>query len=301
MEGLFVGQEKKFISQISHSSSVLSLLANADGVDVMLYEVEGGRPGSITPSEDSDMMEFFYVISGSAVLKTDEEDILIRGGQHFYIYNLKSNIQFTTENGIKILYVTSRPTFNLINSYNKELSELLAETEKKDIYTFNHGNRVQMYSVKLCEKMKLSSDIIYSLAVSSLFHDVGKCNIPDTILKKNGPLTAEEFGVIKKHPVDGAELVKGKFRNDVHKIILQHHERINGSGYPNGLAEDEIILEAKIIAITDSFDAMTSDRAYRKAMTREAAMHEIESLTGTYYDPDISRAFIEVIEDIRNK
>jgi HD-GYP domain-containing protein (c-di-GMP phosphodiesterase class II) len=128
---------------------------------------------------------------------------------------------------------------------------------------------------------------------------VGKCNIPDTILKKNGPLTEEEFEIIKQHPVDGAELVKGKFKDGVHKIILQHHERIDGSGYPYGLAEDEIILEAKIIAITDSFDAMTSDRAYRKAMTQEAAVQKIESLAGIYYDADIFAAFKEVLEDIR--
>lgn len=127
--------------------------------------------------------------------------------------------------------------------------------------------------------------------MAGLFHDIGKYYIPDSVLKKESSLTKEEFALMKSHPIRGLELVEEIKYKDIGKLVEQHHERINGSGYPYGLKGDEICLGAKIIAVADSFDAMTSDRPYRKGLSKEEALKEIESLSGIHYDEKVIEAF----------
>lgn len=133
--------------------------------------------------------------------------------------------------------------------------------------------------------------------MGALFHDIGKINIPDEVLKKPGKLTPEEFEYVKWHPIDGAEMVNGTFLEGVADIIRQHHERIDGSGYPDGLKGDQILIEAKIIAVVDSFDAMTSKRSYRNAFTREKALEELKSLAGIKYDAKLVEIFENCIKE----
>ena len=122
-------------------------------------------------------------------------------------------------------------------------------------------------------------------------------NTPIEILNKPGKLTKEEFEIIKKHPSDGADLVLETTYNYLAPIIEQHHERLDGSGYPRGLKGHEILLEAKIIAVTDTFDAMTEDRAYRKAFTPQYAMDELKRLSGSHYDPEIVDALESILKE----
>lgn len=169
--------------------------------------------------------------------------------------------------------------------------------EKKDRYTYNHSDRVSEYSIKISQKLRLSKDQLEKLLIASALHDVGKINISEQILNKNAKLTSEEFNIIKKHPLDGAEMVKDTYYKNISKIIEQHHERINGSGYPYGLKGEDIVLEARIIAVSDSFDAMTEDRSYRKAIPIRDAVNELENLSGTYYDANVVKALIEVLKE----
>jgi HD-GYP domain-containing protein (c-di-GMP phosphodiesterase class II) len=185
----------------------------------------------------------------------------------------------------------------MLSEYYGDLYQFLKRSEDKDVYTHNHGMRVQMYSEKICEKLKLSSDIIASLQISSLFHDIGKYFVPDHILKKPDKLTDEEFHIIKKHSADSGLMLKDKFGEKVAEIVSQHHERLDGSGYPRGMKDGEIHLEAKIIAVADTYDAMTSDRAYRKGMSPAYAMEELRRFAGRHYDPGIVEALYEVLLD----
>ena len=134
------------------------------------------------------------------------------------------------------------------------------------------------------------------LFIASILHDIGKINIPEEVLNKPGKLTNEEFDMIKKHPGDAADMLRKTAYKKLADIVEQHHERINGRGYPFGLKADEILLEAKIIGVCDTFDAMTEDRSYRKAYTSEYAMEEIRSLSGIQYDPEVVEAFEKVLQ-----
>lgn len=212
-----------------------------------------------------------------------------------YVNNIRETVPFRTLSETKMLYVTSKPVYNLLYTYTDDLKNLLDKSEQKDVYIYKHSNRVQDYSVKIARKLGLLGEIHYSIALASLFHDVGKCFIPDEILNKPTKLNDDEFNFIKKHSTYSSELLEGKFVDDISKIVEAHHERIDGSGYPKGLKGDEIRIEAKIIAVADSYDAMTSDRAYRKALTPSEAMDELKKCINTFYDEPIVLALEQIL------
>lgn len=296
MEGLFIYKDNKFIDQV-RGTSILSLLAKKDNFEIMLYEFKAERPNSITPGNFPDLMEFYYLLEGSLVIEDGDNAIKMYKGDYFYVENIKETVPLRALTDVKLLYISSQPVYKDLYTYTDDLKNLLEKSEAKDIYTHEHSNRVQDYSVKIVSKLGLSSEINYTIALASLFHDVGKCFIPDEILNKTSRLSDNEFNYIKKHSTYSSELLQGKFIKDISKIVEQHHERLDGSGYPKGLKGDEICIEAKIIAVADSYDAMTSNRAYRNAMLPETAMSEIKSLVDKFYDKDVVRAFELVLQE----
>ncbi|MGD9568766.1 MAG: HD domain-containing phosphohydrolase [Sedimentibacter sp.] len=294
MEGLFICKDNKYIDQVK-GTSILSLLAKKDQLEIMLYEFMAERPNSITPDSTTDLMEFYYILEGSIIIDDGDKSIHLQKGDYFYVSHTKETVPFRTLTDTKMLYVTSQPVYNLLYTYSDDLRKLLDKSEQKDVYTYNHSNRVQDYSVKIARKLGLSSEINYTIALASLFHDVGKCFIPDEILNKPSKLSEEEFNYIKKHSTYSSELLQGKFNDEVALIVEEHHERLDGSGYPKGLKGDETRIEAKIIAVADSYDAMTSDRAYRKGLTPEAAMDELKFYIDKLYDKNVVLALEQVL------
>ncbi|MEL7648240.1 MAG: HD domain-containing phosphohydrolase [Sedimentibacter sp.] len=294
MDGLFICKDKKYIDQV-RGTSILSLLARKDDFEIMLYEFKAERPNSITPGNTDGLMEFYYILEGSIIVEDGSKSVRMEKGDYFYVHNIKETVPFRTLSDTKMLYVTSQPVYNLLYTYTDELRNLLDKSEQKDAYTYKHSNRVQDYSVKIASKLGLSGEINYTIALASLFHDVGKCFIPDEILNKPTKLSDEEFNYIKKHSTYSSELLHGKFVEDIAKIVEAHHERLDGSGYPKGLKGDEIRIEAKIIAVADSYDAMTSDRAYRNAWTPEDAMNELKHCIGKFYVKEIVLALEQIL------
>jgi energy-coupling factor transport system substrate-specific component len=170
--------------------------------------------------------------------------------------------------------------------------------DAKDQYTAGHSRRVMEYSVGIAKRMNMTENNIEMLRKSALLHDIGKIGIPDAVLHKETKLTEDEFAVIKSHPEIGATILKSiKSFKDFVPSVYHHHERYDGKGYPHGIKGGKIPLHARIIAVADSFDAMTSNRPYRKAFPLEAALSELEKNRGIQFDPGITDAFIKIFKD----
>ncbi|MDQ0414613.1 HD-GYP domain-containing protein [Mesobacillus stamsii] len=188
-------------------------------------------------------------------------------------------------------------------SYDNQLSGIvkgvIATLELKDPYTRGHSERVAYYATSLAEATReYTKDQLRSFTYACLLHDIGKVNIPDSILMKPGKLTKEEYEIIKAHPVVGANAIdKVNGLGDNLDIIKFHHERWDGKGYPEQLREKEIPYSARVVAIADAFDAMTSSRSYRSAMTLEVAYKRIIEGKGTQFDPELVEKFKRVFPE----
>ena len=226
---------------------------------------------------------------------------------NLYQYILKpfdpNTLQMTVQEGLKKFEIVSQNT-----ELSKDLNELFYKTIKaissaldaKDPYTHGHSYRVTLYSMILAKKMKLEDDFIEDLETAGLLHDIGKIGIPQSILCKPGKLTDEEYASMKSHPAQGEKMIGDvKQLNIISDWIKAHHERWDGRGYPSGLKGEEIPLAARIIALADTYDAMTSTRSYRKALSHEEAISEIERCSGSQFDPVLAKIFIENQEEIR--
>ncbi|MBW2646991.1 MAG: HD domain-containing protein [Deltaproteobacteria bacterium] len=188
----------------------------------------------------------------------------------------------------------------LSHSYILTIKALTKAIDVKDHYTFGHSERVTKYSLTIAEKLNFSQDELHKLRRACVLHDVGKIGISETILNKPGGLTNEEFAEIKKHPAKGAEIIRDiPFLEDITKVIYHHHERFEGNGYPDGIAGEAIPLGARIMAVADTYDAMTSNRPYRKGLDKVVAFDEIKNCSGSQFDPDVVSAFIEVFQEGR--
>jgi len=166
--------------------------------------------------------------------------------------------------------------------------------DARDKYTAGHSRRVMEYSVGIAKHLKLQEKDVYKLKTSALLHDIGKIGISDVILHKEFGISDKELATIKKHPEIGTNILRaiGSFK-DLVPIVYHHHERFDGTGYPQGIYGEQIPLLARIIAIADSFDAMTSTRHYRKALSIDNALLEIELNGGKQFDPSISNIFVD--------
>lgn len=186
-----------------------------------------------------------------------------------------------------------------IEHINETVIKTLARTiDAKDRYTNGHSQRVAKYSVELGKRMGKSEEELKELYYAGMLHDVGKIHIPDAIINKPSKLTDDEFEYIKLHPVSGYHILKDMKENpSISQGAKWHHERYDGRGYPNGLSGDTIPEVARIIGVADAYDAMTSNRSYRKLMPQEKVRGEIEKGRGTQFDPDIADIMLEMIDD----
>jgi HD-GYP domain-containing protein (c-di-GMP phosphodiesterase class II) len=175
---------------------------------------------------------------------------------------------------------------------------LAAAIDGKDRYTRGHSERVSRVSVAVGQRLGMSADELETLRISALLHDVGKIAIDDAILKKPAALTDDEFDVMKTHPQRGYKIMSQiPAMKDFLPGIYMHHEMVNGKGYPQALTDRDIPLQAKIISVADTFDAMTIDRPYQKGMALPDALDRIKSFVGTRYDGRVVQALVEACND----
>lgn len=204
----------------------------------------------------------------------------------------------TLASQIAITLNNARLYEDLEASYLAAVSALANSLDAKDAYTRGHSERVAWYSVEIGKVMKLATEEVKNLQIGALLHDIGKIGISENIINKASRLTDEEFEVIKTHPVRGANIIEpAKFLEKKLPLIKYHHERYDGKGYPEGLHGEDIPLLARIVCVADSFDAMTSKRAYREPMDPISAMKELIKFSGTQFDSKVVNAFLEILQD----
>ena len=176
------------------------------------------------------------------------------------------------------------------------IGALIKTEEAKDLYTKGHSERVTKIALDIANELNLSDDKKIIINRAGILHDIGKIGLSDAILNKKEKLTDEEFETIKKHPGNAADILQPlKFLASEKEVIVQHHERYDGKGYPRGLKEAEIRFEAMVIAVADAFDAMNSKRAYREALNRDTIISELKKSRGTQHSPEVIDTFINML------
>ena len=293
MEGFHYQLKDTCLEKVTQNSGSLALLAKAENLEVMVLIIHSGKEFILIPSENNQLVEFFYVLNGT--IHDETHSSLYRKGDLFYINRLKEPVYLVAKSTTKLLYILNESLFFMLSDKMKKLMSTITKVEEKDTYTEKHSNRVMEYAVMLAKTLDTHPIDMTALTYSALFHDLGKIDIPTEILQKPGRLSEEEFDLIRKHPALGEALADEIHLANMGEIIEQHHERIDGSGYPKGLKGEEIRIEAKIIGIVDSFDAMTSDRAYRKGLSQEDALQELEIHKGSWYDSRLVDLFTQII------
>ncbi|WP_440896188.1 HD-GYP domain-containing protein [Amphibacillus sp. Q70] len=222
------------------------------------------------------------------------------------IQTVKSFFYSFENNGIKnkafLFDKTTEKMSGLVDLLVSQIQEddqvltLMSDIFISDDYLFEHSVNVAIYSIALANELHFSQKEVKEIGLGAILHDIGKVFLPDVILKKNSQLTPEEFETIKTHPELGFEFLrKSDFSLLVAHCAYQHHERLNGSGYPRGIKEDDIHKFGKVLAITDVFDAVTSDRIYREAMLPQEGLEILYAGSGTLFDQEMIRTFRESI------
>lgn len=187
--------------------------------------------------------------------------------------------------------------FGDLQSFYFEMIQTLARAlDAKDSYTHDHADRAGKYAKMIAEEMNLPQTIVRYIEYAALLHDIGKIGISDSILLKKGKLTDEEQKIIRQHPTIGYKIILPvKYLNPIAPLVLYHHEWYDGSGYPEGISGEEIPLGARIVSVIDAFDAMTSDRPYRKAPSVNIAVNELKKGIGKQFDPRIVKIFLDIL------
>ncbi|MBA7485615.1 hypothetical protein ES707_21163 [subsurface metagenome] len=241
-----------------------------------------------------DIIQPYTTPDGIRWLTTDKIPYKDKKGKVTGVIGLSKDItvQRKAEQKLKTTYQRLKKTMDAaIDTMSKII-------EAKDPYTSSHQHRVCQLAVPLARELGLSEDKIEGIRIASLIHDIGKIGLPTEILSKPTKLTEIEFSLIKNHSQVGYDILKSiDFSYPIARIVLQHHERINGSGYPNGLRADKILLEARILGVADIVEAMSSHRPYRPALGIDKALEEIYQNRGTLYDPEVVDACFELFKE----
>ncbi len=236
-------------------------------------------------------------------IKNLELQFIDKNGQKFWvevslipIWRADGKIKLLLGNFVDIT-LRKKTYIKLEETLDNIINTLGSIVETRDPYTSGHQKRVTILSIEIAKKLKFNDEKIRFLKTASLLHDIGKINIPPSILSKPARLSDIEFSIVKTHPQTGFDIInKIHFQYPIEKVILQHHEREDGSGYPAGLKGKDIMLEAKILGVADVVEAMSSHRPYRPSLGIKAAINEIKKNKGKLYDPDIVDICIKIIK-----
>jgi putative nucleotidyltransferase with HDIG domain len=280
-EGLSIDRASTFVTMFDEDQKPRKISRNPD-------------PRWVRSLPDLRLAVFEYAVP--IAIKDEIKGIIFAGpklsGDEYNEYDL--DIMTFIANSVGIGMENARLLSELQVTYIQTLRSLVSIVEAKDPYTKGHTERVAAYAMALANRLEMEDEDLRRILFASLLHDIGKMGVLDSIINKPGPLTDEEWVLMKAHPAVGASIVeKMQFLTGTVEIVRHHHESWNGRGYPDGLAGEDIPLGARIVTVADSFDAMTTDRPYRKALSAEEAIHRLEEGAGVQFDPRLVRVFVE--------
>ncbi len=241
----------------------------------------------------------------SVVNEALEKHRSVKDFKHLFDSHQKQNKLLIVENSNleesvkKYLSIAQEKELQIQDTYWESVQSLAEALEARDPYTRRHSELVTRYSVAIAQKMGLATNMVKDIRQAALLHDIGKIGIRESIFLKEGPLTPEERAIMETHSAISAQILKPlRFLEKIIPIVYHHHERYDGKGYPDGLKGEDIPLGARIIAVADTFEAMTADRPYRKALPVDVAYQEIEKNAETQFDPKAVAVFLEISKDI---
>ncbi|WP_047983388.1 HD-GYP domain-containing protein [Ornithinibacillus californiensis] len=291
-------------NKIMMKNTEVSLVASGDGTEVIHHKLYKGSRWAMVPEDAWTALEHITILSGELIYNSPSGETLLLPGDSVSACPVDEHAIFLAKTEVEFLYVTSQPQFHYYSNAVKDMMELAIQVEQKDGYTAEHCDRIKEFAMMVGEKMGLASDEKYILNLAAFLHDIGKVKVPREILNKPGKLTDSEFELMKKHTTWGKETLEKTGLVDLIKageIIEQHHERYDGKGYPSHLKADEIRIEAAIITVVDAFDAMTTDRVYRKGMDIDDAFAELNACKGTMFHPKVVDTFISLRSKVEER
>ena len=297
INGLTIAHRGEAEASVGKRSTVLELLASSGSVEVTRQWIEAGKHFFVYASDAWTGFELIYVLQGELVLDNESADVHVRAGDYLHHTGLPEKAFFRVEESVELLMVSSPASFHLMRDDMQDMMRMARTVEEKDETTEDHCTRIERLAVLTGERLGMFGQDLVDLSYAAYLHDVGKTKVPDEILGKSAPLTDSEWQIMRKHPEFGAEMLREKeFLGMADKIVAAHHERYDGTGYPKGLKGEEIPLGARIIAVVDTYDAITSERPYQRAQAKQAAIRELKEHAGTQLDPRVVKAFLSLIE-----
>ncbi|MER2169972.1 HDIG domain-containing protein [Paenisporosarcina quisquiliarum] len=297
---------KAYLPRVFTDQSVTTYLGNAENISYSLYTL---FPNTTTwvyynSNNSADFVERYTILNGELEIDWDGQKSTLHRGDVIDVNKYGGIVTCNTESHVEILFEMTSSTFEKSFSEREIIQRDAKRIQEVDGYTYHHCTRIRDYSIELWKRMRPNGHGVAILSMGSYFHDIGKLAIPIEILNKTGKLTDDEWKVIKMHTTLGAEMMRNHEIERIRKaafIVEEHHERYDGKGYPHGLIGNEISIEASIVSVVDAFDAMTTNRVYRKAMTIEEAIQEMESGKGTQFHPEVVDEFLAMLEEKQNK
>lgn len=260
-------------------------------MQIVYYNFNQKDSLAITPDEKGGSLAL-YVLEGHLTLYGNNKETHLHQNDSVMFSELDESSMLTAQSASKCLGISTSPSQHVASS--NELRAMIDTVEKRDVYTYGHSRRVCLYANSIALEMDPKYNII-TLGNAANLHDIGKINVPIDILRKPGKLTKEEYDIIKKHPIDTYQLIKS-VGEEVAKAARQHHERLDGSGYPDGLKGDEICMNARLIAVADVFDALTCKRVYNEPRSFEEAAAYLESCNDQF-DQNVVAILKKKIQD----
>ncbi len=279
--------ERPYIFAIATMAGGISYFVVNVGANVVYISLKTGlKPWSLVASDVRWMAPSYIGLMPIAYLNVAVYHAVGEMGVIFFLLPLMvGRYAFSMYNELRDVFLST-------------ISALATALEARDPHTSGHAERVSHYAVGIASKMKIPDDRVQVLQYVSILHDIGKIGISDQVLQKPGRFTPAEWNTMKEHSAIGANILsKIKALREGSSWVLYHHERYDGDGYPEGLKGEEIPIEARILAVADAFDAMVSQRPYKRAMTLDEARREIVRCSGTQFDPEVAGAFLEFFEE----